>query len=499
MIFIPKRKKQDGSTIRVRWTLLTMGVIFLTFSIFSYILLNTFQRVMIESEAEEMQELSEELVARFSKHYYPLEESSIASMLEEPEIELGPIPSPRYFVDQEEEFTPPVSLTKGGIIVKVYNNNEQLIYETDEEKFRFIPSSEQKIREISGPLGKALSLVEPVYSIYHDELLGYVHIIQTLESFHEMTLNIENSIIVIGIIALVFSSIIGTLLINTFMKPITDLTSAMEAIQENIESDVRLDEGSKNNEFSKLARTYNEMVDLIQRTMSSQKQFVEDVSHELRTPVAIVEGHLKMLDRWGKDDPEILEESISASLTETQRMKTLVQEMLDLSRVQEIEIYYKHEKTDITGLVNQLVSNFKLIYPDFIFNIDEDDDFKEDVYVMMYRNHLEQVLVNLLDNAVKYSLDRKEIHISISRNNGFVDVAIQDFGAGLSEEDQVKIFDRFYRVDKARSREKGGTGLGLPIVKELIEGYGGEVNVSSSLNQGSIFIVSIPFAEDEIE
>src|SRR5699024_1089431 len=280
---------------------------------------------------------------------------------------------------------------------------------------------------------------------------------------------------------------------NSFVKPITNLTTAMESIQKNLNSDVRLNEGDKNNEFSKLARTYNDMVDLMQENITNQREFVEDVSHELRTPVAIVEGHLKMLDRWGKKDPQILEESIDASLTETKRMKTLVKEMLDLSRTKEIDVYYKNETTNIIELLKQLVTNFKMLYPDFQFNVD--DDVNEDVYVNMYRNHLEQVFVNILDNAVKYSTDRKEVHISISSSGDQVDIAIQDFGSGISEEDLGKIFNRFYRVDKARSREKGGTGLGLPIVKELLESYGGQVQVNSQLDYGTIFRIQLPIVD----
>ena len=491
--FQKKKKSSKGSTIRVRWTLLTMGVIFLTFTIFSYILLTTFQKVIINNEEAEMEEISSELMSRFSRNYYALTEDSIASMLEEPEIEIGPVPAPH--LEKDESYTPPVSLTKGGIIVKVYDPDEEMVYETAPKNFRFIPSEEKRISEIPGPAGNALSLVEPVYSAYNNDLLGYVQVVQTLEGYHAMSSNMRQSILIIGIIALIFSSVIGWLLINSFVKPIVALTSAMESIQENLESDVRLDEGSKDNEFSKLAHTYNEMVDLMQENITSQKQFVEDVSHELRTPVAIVEGHLKMLTRWGKEDPQILEESIDASLSETQRMKTLVQEMLDLSRVQEIDLHFKNEITNITGLVMQLVSNFEMLYPDFVFNVD--NDFDEDVFVNMYRNHLEQVLVNILDNAVKYSMDRKEVHITLSGSNEQVDVAIQDFGSGMSKEDLSKIFNRFYRVDKARSREKGGTGLGLPIVRELVEGYGGEVTVTSTEGHGSIFRISIPIIKEE--
>lgn len=489
------KKRKESSTIRVRWTLLTMGVIFLTFTIFSIILLNTFQRVMLNNEKAGMENTSDQLVTRFSNHYYPLTEDSTESMLMEPKIELGPIPAPGYRTERKEEFASPVSLTKGGIVVKVYNTDEELIYETNSRSYNFTPSKEQDFTEISGPLGKALSLVDPIYSRYNNNLLGYVQVIQTLEGYHEMTDDVEQSIFIIGVVALFFSSIIGSLLINSFVKPITNLTSAMEDIQENLESEVRLDEGIKNNEFSKLAKTYNDMVNLMQENITSQQQFVEDVSHELRTPVAIVEGHLKMLNRWGKEDPQILKESIDASLTETQRMKALVQEMLDLSRVQEIDIYYKNEITNIVGLVSQIITNFKILYPDFEFIVDNDLD--EDTYINIYRNHIEQVLVNVLDNAVKYSMDRKEVHASLSKNNKQVEIAIQDFGSGMPEEDLDKIFNRFYRVDKARSREKGGTGLGLPIVKEIIEGYNGKVDVSSTVNQGTVFRIQIPIAPIE--
>ncbi len=489
-----KRDKGKGSTVQGRWTLLTMLVIFLTFTIFSYVLLNTFQQVVLDNEAAEMEDLSEELLTRFSNRYYPLTEDATESMLEEPEIEIGAVPSPGYRIDREEEYKPPVSLTKGGIIVKVYSPDEELVYETDSEEFDFMPTEEKKIAQVAGPFGKALSLTEPIYSSYNDNLLGYVQVLQTLEGYHEMTDDLISYIVIIGIAALIFSSIVGWLLISTFTKPLTKLTAAMESIRENLESDVRLDEGTKNNEFSKLARTYNEMVDLMQSNIRNQSEFVEDVSHELRTPVAVVEGHLQMLNRWGKEDPQILEESIEASLQETKRMKTLVQEMLDLSRAQEIDVYFKNETTNITDLIRQLVTNFRMLYPDFTFNVD--DDIPDDTYVSMYRNHLEQVFVNILDNAVKYSTDRKEIHISLGVHNHRVDIAVQDFGAGMSEEDLDKVFNRFYRVDKARSREKGGTGLGLPIVKELVEGYGGRVSVDSILDHGSVFRIHIPISSE---
>lgn len=125
------------------------------------------------------------------------------------------------------------------------------------------------------------------------------------------------------------------------------LTRVMNTITKDPESTERITIEGGPNEFTDMADTYNTMINRMQDNIESQKQFVEDVSHELRTPVAVVEGHLKLLKRWGKDDPEILDESIEASVQEIGRMKSLVQEMLDLSRASQVDIQYKDEKTDV--------------------------------------------------------------------------------------------------------------------------------------------------------
>ena len=233
----------------------------------------------------------------------------------------------------------------------------------------------------------------------------------------------------------------------------------------------------------------------MQRYIDQQQQFVGDVSHELRTPVAIIQGHMELLNRWGKDDPEVLNESIQASLAETKRMKSLVQEMLDLSRAEQVEIDFRNQVTDIKMVVNQVFNNFKMIHPDFTFSLD--DDLRKPTYVSMFRDHLEQVLIILMDNAVKYSQTRKEVHVSLSEDGRNAQVSVQDFGEGIAPENMDRVFNRFYRVDKARSREKGGNGLGLSIAKRLVEGYNGHVSVESSLGHGSIFQISLHILNDQ--
>lgn len=209
-----------------------------------------------------------------------------------------------------------------------------------------------------------------------------------------------------------------------------------------------------------------------------------------------MEGHLNLLNRWGKDDPKVLEESIAASIQEITRMKVLIQDMLDLSRADHVDVDYKDEVTEVISTTRQVFNNFQMIHPDFNFYFDVDNLPGSKIYVKMFRNHFEQILIILLDNAVKYSGEHKEIHISMSESFGQIEIAIQDFGEGMTKEERDKIFERFYRIDKARSRAKGGSGLGLSIAKQLINSYKGTIHVDSVKGQGSIFYIGFPILVD---
>ena len=269
----------------------------------------------------------------------------------------------------------------------------------------------------------------------------------------------------------------------------------MEIIRQDPQAEVHVPEITTNDELSDLAVIFNDVIDRIRMYIEQQEQFVEDVSHELRTPVAVIEGHLNMLNRWGKDDPEILDESIQASLQELVRMKSLVQEMLDLSRAEQVDVYYGNETSKAKEVTNQVFNNFKLLYPEFTFTLDDDLDGEK--ILKIYRNHLEQIMIIILDNAVKYSTDRKEVHLSVSSTLNKFEIAIQDCGEGIPDEDIDKVFNRFYRVDKARARTKGGNGLGLSIAHKLLESYKGSISVESSVGKGTIFRIFIPMMEEK--
>lgn len=375
--------------------------------------------------------------------------------------------------------------------IRVFDTSRELLFQT--QKWQDTPQVSGKLETQFVTLStgeESVQVMMPILSRNTRVLIGHLQVTNRMAKLVELKKQLRflffQLIVMEGIVSIGLAYFISRLI----SKPIEEIHDIIASInEENIETK-RLIVPKKNDEFAIVSQQFNELLDKISFYISQQKHFVEDVSHELRTPVAIVEGHLKLLNRWGKDDPEVLEESLTASLSEIQRMKTLVQEMLDLSRAPQVREQYKDATTEVVATLEQIVTNFKVLYPEFTFIADIDT--KKEIISPIYRNHFEQVIIILLDNAVKYSTNRKEIIVSLSPTTEAVEIGIQDFGMGLSEEDKKKVFSRFYRVDKARSRERGGNGLGLSIAKELIEGYNGKISVTSRLNQGSLFKVKLP-------
>ena len=375
--------------------------------------------------------------------------------------------------------------------IRVFDTSRELIFQTQQWQDPLQVSSTLETKFVPLSTGEeSIQVTMPILSRTNRLLIGHLQIINRMAKLTEVKKQLQKLYIQLLIMEALVAIGLAYFISRLISKPIEQIHDIIASINEDNIDSKRLIIPKKNDEFAVVSQQFNELLDKISFYISQQKHFVEDVSHELRTPVAIVEGHLKLLNRWGKDDPEVLEESLEASLAEIKRMKTLVQEMLDLSRAPQVREQYKDATAEVVDTLTQIVSNFKVLYPDFTFVFDIDS--KADLLSPIYRNHFEQVIIILLDNAVKYSTNRKEIIVSLSTVADQVEIGIQDFGMGLSEEDKKKVFSRFYRVDKARSRERGGNGLGLSIAKELIEGYNGSISLTSHLDQGTVFKVKLP-------
>lgn len=396
----------------------------------------------------------------------------------------------------------PHYLNLDGVQARVLDKSGRVIFESIPlPHVQFSPNQYPEISELSYNNRTHLVTVRPLLSEKAPDKTprGYLQLVFTLEDYYQRVGRLNDTYIIVSLIACLVSICIGNLLAYIFFKPIKHMTDIMTDFKVDAFSKKRMHiSKGKQDELTDLSIGFNELLDKMDLYINQQKQFVEDVSHELRTPVAIVEGHLTLLNRWGKDDPSILEESLSASLSEINRMKTLVQEMLDLSRAEQVGINYKNELTEVVGLTEQVHQNVQLIHPEFRIRLEKDDIDETEIWVSISRHHLEQVLIILLDNAIKYSTDVPHIHLSISKTLTNVQISVQDFGEGISSQDLPKVFGRFYRVDKARSRHKGGNGLGLSIAKELIEGYKGSISVESVINSGTTFRIEMPIVTDSV-
>ncbi|WP_085061048.1 two-component system histidine kinase PnpS [Staphylococcus haemolyticus] len=218
-----------------------------------------------------------------------------------------------------------------------------------------------------------------------------------------------------------------------------------------------------------------------------RREFVANVSHELKTPITSIKGFAETLIEGAKNDEESLDMFLNIILKESNRIESLVMDLLDLSHIEqqtEIETAFMNLSelayTTIDNLQNQArYKDIKIV-----------SEIEKDVIIEAHENKIAQVITNLLSNAINYSLENNEVIVRVYREGHEVNLEIQDFGIGIDKSDQKHIFERFYRVDKARSRDSGGTGLGLSITKHIVEAHHGTINVESNIVEGSLFKVS---------
>ncbi|GAB0168008.1 HAMP domain-containing histidine kinase [Lysinibacillus sp. CTST325] len=315
---------------------------------------------------------------------------------------------------------------------------------------------------------------------------GYIQVVHPLSKFQSLMHYLLTAMLIAGVGGLVLSASIGYYLANYLMKPLHALRASMKTVMDKgFNEPIQLTYTS-HDEIGDLLKMYNAMMNELQISFTKQQQFVADASHELRTPIQAIEGHLSLLKRWGKDDPEILEESIETSLTEIARMRKMIEELLELARREEKDI---KSEADAVFVIEAVIEDTRLLHPDARISLSKDGEIGR---LFITENALSQIVRNIIENAIRYCEKIPEIQISLSVLEQEVVVKIEDNGIGIAEENIPYIFDRFYRVDEARNRQIGGTGLGLSITKMLLEKYNSSIEVKSDKNVGTVFLLKFP-------
>jgi two-component system sensor histidine kinase ArlS len=275
------------------------------------------------------------------------------------------------------------------------------------------------------------------------------------------------------------------------LKPISEMTEAAAALSANNLSN-RINIAGTKNELKDLATVINGMLDRIETSYNSQKQFVSDASHELRTPIAVIQGYASMLERWGKTDKEVLDEGISAISQETASMKELVERLLFLARHDKKTLMLEMEVFDPTEIMSAVFRDAKLLSAAHEFILDP----LQHGTVRGDKGMLRQLMRILVDNAIKYTPAGGKITLGLTVNGQECVMSVADNGPGISAEELPRIFDRFYRSDKARKAQSGGHGLGLSIARIIVVAHGGKMTVRSKEGVGTTFFVKLPISEE---
>lgn len=343
----------------------------------------------------------------------------------------------------------------------------------------------------------------PVIENNHVTLI--VQVASSLEDVED-ALNTLFIILIIAVpFALMVASLGGQFLANKALKPVDSITQTARMItSQNLNQ--RIKPLRVKDEISRLIETFNEMISRLDHSFSQIKQFSADASHELKTPLTILKGEVEVTLRKERTSDEY-EQTLRSNLEEINRMSQIIDDLLFLSRADIGEIRLNKEEIDLTEILNEVVIQMKILAQ--VKNIYiETSNHHEDIHIFGDGLRIRELFLNLIGNGIKYTENGGSIHITLTKDNlshdrssmngregdqtQFAKIIVSDTGMGIAKEDQERIFDRFFRVDKARSREQGGSGLGLSICKWIVEAHCGDISVTSEIEKGSTFIVKLP-------
>lgn len=288
-------------------------------------------------------------------------------------------------------------------------------------------------------------------------------------------------------VGIIFSVFAGIIISSRILRPIDRITKAAKSISVS-DLNSRIEVGEADDELTRLAVTFNEMIGRLKSSFEKQSRFVSDASHELRTPISVIRGYTDMVDRWGKNDADVLDESLKAIKQETDNMSELVERLLFLARGETGAIKLQNEKFDAGELLAEVVNESRLIAPDRLMECSAEKPTE----INADRKLLKQMLRALIDNSIKFTSPGGRINIKFYRKDAKFAFDVADDGVGIPQEELGRIFDRLYVVDKARSKEKGGNGLGLSIVKWIVESHGGSVFAQCLETGGTVVTAEFP-------
>lgn len=374
---------------------------------------------------------------------------------------------------------------KQNVSIKILQEDGKVLNKSNEYNYNI------KIKE---PFDKIINIEENDKHLVYKNLKvqikdygpTYIQIVKEMDNEYDFLKILFAFMAIADFIGIIASTILGYIISKKMLKPIDHITRAADNISINNLKE-RIEVNGPDDELKRLGSTFNKMIDRLQGSFNRQIQFVSDASHELRTHIAVIQGYANLLDRWGKDDREALEKSIHAIKLETNNMANLVEKLLFIAKGDSGNQIIEKKEFWLNDLICEVTRESKIIDHSHIISSDKNDT----VSIVADYKMIKQMLRIFIENSIKFTPEQGKIDISSEIYDKTVKINISDSGIGIPLDEIQNIFERFYIVDKSRSKEKGGTGLGLSIAKWIVDVHKGTINVESEEGIGTKITVTL--------
>lgn len=372
------------------------------------------------------------------------------------------------------------------------SSGKNKIIATNAEEILFLPLTSEKAKiytQKSSGDTKDLKIIYVAYPIdEYPNIIVQAWIDLQNDSLYKIRHNMPRMILAMLIPILVICYFIAWLIAKRIMKPVVKMTETAKHISSsNLDSLIPL----KNNgdEIDELAMTFNDLFKRLKIDFDRERQFTSDVSHELKTPVAVILGQANLLRRWGKDDPAQLDKSIGTIISETKSMEAIIQNLLQMTRIESGRILPSKEEFLLSELTSKIQQELPALDNSAEINFNFDDSLK----IITDFELLHQVLMIVISNSLKFCPKPLVLNFKAASQKDSITISISDNGPGFKESTLPHVFERFYRGDDAHTRSAGGSGLGLSIAQTIVESLGGTITASNDeMTKGAKLTVSLP-------
>lgn len=292
-----------------------------------------------------------------------------------------------------------------------------------------------------------------------------------------------------SLVALALTVLVGWLLARQILKPLASLTQEIEGMMAAETLGQLETRELPPDQIRRLAQTFNTLLAQMAETFQRQQRFVSDASHELRSPLTAIQGHAELLLKRGQSNPEILTEGLGIISRESNRLGKLVEDLLLLAQTRHRKP--RSERFNLASVARQVVESRQLLYENLSYSGSASTLMSGD------QSAVRRIILNLIDNALRFTPPDAPIEVKVYQRDSLCWLVVRDHGAGIPAANLPHIYEPFYRIEPDRNRQQGGAGLGLPIVKELVEWHQGHIGVVSSEREGTTFTISFPALEAE--